>query len=265
MLSPESFFSLEGWEHRSIFNDCEKVWEVLPRIKNYIRKRIAPNVSEIRGEFGPMVSRTCVIWEGRVLFDGFNVEPGDVTKKKFLVSNGRGPMQGAIVIFAGASLMDDEIELRPGSVIEPGALIKGPTIIGEYTDVRQGAYVRGSCLIGSRCVVGHTTEVKNAVMLPGAKAGHFAYIGDSVLGRNSNLGAGTKLANLKIKGNEVLVRVGAEKVPTGLRKFGAILGDDVQTGCNSVTNPGTVVGKKSMIYPCVAVMPAYYAPESVIQ
>ena len=265
MLSPESFFSLEGWEYRDVFEGCEKVWEVLPRIKNYVQGKIQPNVNEIRREFGATVARTCVIWEGRLLFDGFNIKLGDVTKKKFVVSNGQGPMEGATVIFAGASLMDDEIELRPGAVIEPGALIKGPTIIGEYTDVRQGAYLRGSCLIGSQCVVGHTTEVKNSIMLPGAKAGHFAYIGDSVLGRDSNLGAGTKLANLKIKGKEVFVKVDNERVGTGLRKFGAILGDCVQTGCNSVTNPGTVVGPNSLICPCISVLPAYHPPRSVIR
>ena len=265
MLSPESFFLLEEWEYRDVFEGCERVWEVLPKIKSYIQSRINPNVSEIRSEFGPVVARTCVIWEGRILFDGFRLELGDVTKKKFTVSNGRGLMAGATVIFAGASLMDDEIELRPGSVVEPGALIKGPTIIGEFTDVRQGAYLRGSCLIGSRCVVGHTTEVKNSIMLPGAKAGHFAYVGDSVLGRDSNLGAGTKLANLKIKGNEVFIKVDGKRVGTGLRKFGAILGDGVQTGCNSVTNPGTVVGPNSLICPCVSVMAAYHPPRSVIR
>jgi len=265
VLSPKSFFSFEKWEYRDIFNECENVWEVLPQIKDYVRDRINPNVEMIRREFGFTVEKTCVIWEGRLLFDGFHLEPGDVTKKNFLVSDSVGRMEGATVIFAGASLMDDEIELKPGAVIEPGALIKGPTIVGKYADVRQGAYLRGGCLIGDQCVVGHTTEVKNSLMLPGAKAGHFAYIGDSVLGKDCNLGAGTKLANLKIKGREVVVKVDDEKIGTGLRKFGAILGDEVQTGCNSVINPGTVVGPRSLVYPCVAVWPAYYPPESVIK
>ncbi len=265
MLSPESFFMLKDWQYRDVFEGCEKVWEVLPKIRSYVARKIVPNVVEIRREFGSVVGKTCVIWEGRLLFDGFTIELADVTKKKFKVSNRDGVMTGAIVVFAGASLMDDEIELKPGTVVEPGALIKGPTIICEYSDIRQGAYLRGGCLIGSQCVVGHTTEVKNAIMLPGAKAGHFAYIGDSVLGRNSNLGAGTKLANLKIRGDEVLVKVNGEKTATGLRKFGAILGDEVQTGCNSVTNPGTVVGAGSLVWPCISVPPAYYPPGSLIR
>ncbi len=265
MLSSENFFSLEDWEYGDLFDGCDKVWEVLPKIKDYVRRKLNPNVSEIRREFGSTVEKTCVIWEGRLLFEGFELKLGDVTKKKFVVSNGQGVMEGAIVVFAGSSLMDDDIELKPGAVVEPGALIKGPTIIGEYTDVRQGAYLRGSCLIGEQCVVGHTTEVKNSVMLPEAKAGHFAYIGDSVLGRNCNLGAGTKLANLKIRGREVFVSIGSERIGTGLRKFGAILGDYVETGCNSVTNPGTVIGPKSLVCPCITVKPGYYPRGSVIR
>ena len=87
MLYPESFFSLEGWEYRDVFEGCEKVWEVLPRIKSYVQGKIQPNVSEIRREFGSTVAKTCVIWEGRLLFDGFNIKLGDVTKKKLLMFN----------------------------------------------------------------------------------------------------------------------------------------------------------------------------------
>ncbi len=102
-------------------------------------------------------------------------------------------------------------------------MLKGPAVIGDHTEIRQGAYIRGYCLTGARCVIGHTTEVKHAVFLDDAKAGHFAYLGDSILGNRVNLGAGTKLANLRFHGDEVRIRTPDGQVPTGLRKFGAIM------------------------------------------
>ena len=143
-------------------------------------------------------------------------------------------------------------------------MIKGPTIIGNNTEVRQGAYIRGDCLIGDRCVVGHTTEVKTSIMLNDAKAGHFAYVGDSILGNHVNLGAGTKLANLKIIDVEMKLRIEGEVYKTGLRKLGAILGDHVETGCNSVTSPGTLLGKGSLVYPCLNEPGGYYPKRSII-
>jgi len=142
------------------------------------------------------------------------------------------------------------ISIGKGTVVEPGAYIKGPCIIGENCEVRHGAYIRGNFITGRHCVIGHSTEVKNAVFLDGAHAGHFAYVGDSVLGNRVNLGAGTKCANLRLDRQTVPVLFGDKRLDSGLRKFGAILGDDVQLGCNSVTNPGVMMGKKSMGYPC---------------
>ena len=150
-------------------------------------------------------------------------------------------------------------------VVEPGALVKGPTLIAGESELRQGAYVRGKCIVGKGCVVGHTTEMKSSVMLDGAKAGHFAYIGDSILGNSTNLGAGTKLANLKIGGASIFVKVGEDKIYTGLRKFGAVIGDCVEIGCNAVTNPGTLLGKKAMVLPVSSVKAGYYPPESLVR
>jgi len=161
-------------------------------------------------------------------------------------------------------LFDSNIYIGEGTVVEPGALIKGPSIIGNHTEVRQGAYLRGNCLIGDRCVVGHTTEVKHSIMLDDAKAGHFAYIGDSVLGNHVNLGAGTKLANLKIVDVEMKLMVEGKVYETGLRKLGAILGDYTETGCNSVTSPGTLLGKASLVYPCVNVPGGFYPERSIV-
>ncbi|MEW5947506.1 MAG: glucose-1-phosphate thymidylyltransferase [bacterium] len=146
--------------------------------------------------------------------------------------------------------VEGKVRMGRGSVVEPGAFIQGPAYIGEGAVIRHGAYVRGDVIVGDECVVGHATEVKNSVFLRGAKAAHFAYVGDSVLGAGVNLGAGTKLANFKFRagGSEVVVRIGGRDFPTGLRKLGAILGDGVEFGCNCVAAPGTLVGKNSLVY-----------------
>jgi NDP-sugar pyrophosphorylase family protein len=143
--------------------------------------------------------------------------------------------------------------IAEGATVEPTAMIQGPCVIGPKAEVRHGAYIRGNVWIGSESVVGHTTEVKGAVFFDGAKAGHFAYVGDALLGRNVNLGAGTKLANLKLKGDEVRFKhpTTSEFVSSGLRKFGAIMGDESQTGCNSVLSPGTILMPHTAVLPCV--------------
>jgi len=148
--------------------------------------------------------------------------------------------------------------------VEPGALIKGPIVVGSRTEIRQGAYVRGDCLVGDGCVVGHTTEIKGSIMMDGAKAGHFAYIGDSILGRNVNLGAGTKLANLKVIGGTVTFMHDKTQYDTGRRKLGAVLGDRTETGCNSVTSPGTLMGRRSIVYSTLTVPAGYYRRRGIV-
>ncbi|MGE3953984.1 MAG: UDP-N-acetylglucosamine diphosphorylase [Parachlamydiales bacterium] len=147
-----------------------------------------------------------------------------------------------------AYLVGDGIEIGEGTVVEPGAYIKGPCIIGKECQIRHGAYIRGDLVTGDRCVIGHATEVKHAIFLNGAQAGHFAYVGDSILGNGVNLGAGVKLANFKLAGQTI--SVGEHK--TGLRKLGAILGDGCSLGCNSVANPGTILGKGTCCHPCTS-------------
>jgi len=152
----------------------------------------------------------------------------------------------------GAYLHSPElISIGEGTVVEPGAYIRGPCIIGRNNSIRQGAYIRGNVIVGDNCVVGHATEAKNTVFLNGAQAGHFAYLGDTILGVKCNVGAGTKCANLKLDWKEVVVRTKGQTFNTDLRKFGAILGDYVQIGCNAVTNPGTMIGPHSRCYPCL--------------
>lgn len=144
----------------------------------------------------------------------------------------------------------EQISIGKGTVVEPGAYIKGPCIIGKNCTVRHGAYIRGDFICGNDCIIGHDTEVKNAIFLDGVHAAHFAYVGDSILGNKVNLGAGTKCANLKLDTSKIVIRIHGERIETGLRKFGAIIGDGSQTGCNSVLNPGTLLGKNVCCYPC---------------
>jgi NDP-sugar pyrophosphorylase family protein len=144
------------------------------------------------------------------------------------------------------------VYIAEGAVVEPTAYIQGPCVIGPGAEVRHGAYIRGNAWIGAKAVVGHTTEVKGAVFFDGAKAGHFAYIGDSILGQDVNLGAGTKLANLKLRGDEVKFKhpETGKITASGLRKFSAIMGDKAQTGCNSVLSPGTLLLPGALVMPC---------------
>tara|TARA_B100000459_G_scaffold147462_1_gene117563 strand:+ start:10094 stop:10801 length:708 start_codon:yes stop_codon:yes gene_type:complete len=133
--------------------------------------------------------------------------------------------------------------------IEPGAHLIGPCYVGPKAEIRHGAYVRGFSWICADAVVGHASETKHCVLLPGAKAPHFNYVGDSILGKGVNLGAGTKISNLRNDGGEVQLRIESERFGSGLRKFGAILGEGCQLGCNSVTNPGVILGCNSIVWP----------------
>lgn len=170
--------------------------------------------------------------------------------KLYLQNSSLGNIE--VTVPEGVYLINPElISIGKGTVLEQGAYIKGPCIIGENCSVRHGAYIRGDFIAGNNCVIGHDTEVKNAVMLDKAQAGHFAYLGDTILGNYVNLGAGTKCANLKLDHQNVSVNIDGDLFDTGLKKFGAIIGDESQTGCNSVTNPGSLLGKQVCCYPCV--------------
>lgn len=139
------------------------------------------------------------------------------------------------------------------AIVEEGAYLIGPCYIGPRAVVRSGAYVREHSWICAEAVVGHATEVKHSILLPGAKAPHFNYVGDSILGKDVNLGAGTKLSNLRNDGGEVHLRINGERRGCGFRKFGAVLGEGCALGCNSVTNPGVVLGRNNIVWPNVTV------------
>lgn len=150
-----------------------------------------------------------------------------------------------------AVLSGKNIVIEEGATIEAGAHITGPTYICKGASIRHGAYVRGDVYLSPGAVIGHTTEAKGALLLPDAKAAHFAYVGNSVLGADCNLGAGTKLANLRFDHGPVSIRVGAERYETGLKKCGAMMGNRSQTGCNAVTNPGTIFLPGTFLRPTV--------------
>ena len=154
---------------------------------------------------------------------------------------------------------DPQVWVHKTAKIAPTAFLGAPCIIGAETEVRHCAFIRGSALVGEKCVVGNSVELKNVILFNGVQVPHFNYVGDSILGYKAHMGAGAVTSNVKSDKTLVVVKNGEEKIETGLKKFGAMLGDHVEVGCNSVLNPGTVVGKNSNIYPtsCVrGVVPA---------
>jgi len=226
-LTPSSFFDLKNYPQADIFADLDYVWQAVDRIAVYLAKTIGGKGKQS---------------EGRIM--------------------------------EGAFLGEGDIVIGPGTVVEPGAYIVGPTLIGANCKIAQSAYIRGNAIIGDGSVVGHTTEVKNSIFLPGAHAPHFNYVGDSILGRGVNLGAGTKLSNLTVvsikdtatgKRPTIQLTIDGKSYDTGRAKLGAILGDDAQTGCNSVLNPGVLIGPRTLVYPNLSLSKGYYPADAIIK
>ncbi|MBQ7076875.1 MAG: UDP-N-acetylglucosamine pyrophosphorylase [Lachnospiraceae bacterium] len=143
----------------------------------------------------------------------------------------------------------DNVFIHKTAKVFPTATILGPAIIGARTEVRPGAFIRGNAIVGEDCVVGNSTELKNVILFNHVQVPHYNYVGDSILGHYSHMGAGSITSNVKSDKTLVVVKDGEEKIETGLKKFGAMLGDHVEVGCNSVLNPGTVIGRNTNIYP----------------
>ncbi|MFQ3548857.1 MAG: glucose-1-phosphate thymidylyltransferase [Armatimonadota bacterium] len=230
MLTPSDFFDLEDFEFKAVFDDCEFVWDALMKTGRFALEYIM-NIKEESTIFG--------------------------------------------TVLKGAYIDDsDAIVIGEGTVVEPGAFIQGPAIIGKNCQIRHGAYIRGDVIIGNNCIIGHTSELKNSIMLDKAQCPHFAYVGDSILGREVNLGAGTKLSNVQVvsvkdkithKRPTIKITINGIEYDTKLQKFGAVIGDRSQTGCNTVTNPGCLIGKDTLIYPNVSLRKGYYPDKKIIK
>ena len=162
-------------------------------------------------------------------------------------------------------LSGDKIAIGRGTRIAPGATLEGPLRIGRDCVVRAGAYLRGGCWLEDGCVVGAHVEVKRAIFLAGAKAPHLSYVGDSILGRGVNLGAGTILSNFRHDGGEIAIPHEDGRIATGCRKLGALLGDEVATGCNAVLNPGTIVGARTRLYTGVQLRSGVWPADSMVR
>lgn len=158
----------------------------------------------------------------------------------------------------GYTLLCDGVLIGENVKIYPTATIEGPTIIGSGTEIRPGAFIRGGVITGENCVIGNSSELKNCILLNKVQIPHYNYVGDSILGNKAHTGAGTICSNLKSDGKNVVIR-GDVDYPTGLRKVGGILADGADVGCNSVINPGTVIGKNTSVYPLTFLRGVYPA------
>lgn len=266
MITVQDFFDLSDFPNAEFFENESPVWQPLGDLKTYMDGYQYPKYDQVYFTTGVPLKEHVVIHEGKMLcFNDFEIEFGDATKKRLVVKRGGMVLEGASVIMAGATITGNQIAFGKGVLIENGAMVKSPAIIGDYTEVRQGAYLRGYCLAGKRCVLGHTTEIKHSIFLNDAKAGHFAYLGDSILGQNANLGAGTKFANLKFIPGNIAIKHDGELLDTGRRKLGAILADGCQTGCNSVTSPGTLMGKNAVLMPNTTAPGGLHKERSIIR
>ena len=175
------------------------------------------------------------------------------------------------ILELGKTLPQDEYDsptegiwIAKDASVAPSAVINPPCIIGKGAEVRHCAFIRGSALVGAGAVVGNSCELKNCILFDKVQVPHFNYVGDSILGFKSHMGAGSITSNIKSDKTNVVISANGEKITTGLKKIGAILGDEVEVGCNSVLNPGTVVGKNSNIYPLSSVR-GYVPPKHILK
>lgn len=230
MLTPSDFFDLSSALHAGAFKDATYCWDALKTLGDYIQASFA-------SDFPPGIHPDA------------KVHPSAVINTA-------------------------QVHIGAGAVIMPQTYIEGPAIISAGASVVQGAYVRADVVLSPGAILGHTSEAKNALFLENAHAPHFAYVGDSILGARVNLGAGTKLSNLAMNSEKdpltgkrptVIIQIKDQTYDTELAKLGAIFGDDAQSGCNTVTNPGSLIGKGTLIYAMASVRKGYYPPNSILK
>lgn len=179
------------------------------------------------------------------------------------------PKISAFIVELGGRLSQEEynqvsenVWIAKSAVVAPTASITGPCIIGKNAEVRHCAFIRGNAIVGEGAVVGNSTELKNVVLFNKVQVPHYNYVGDSILGYKAHMGAGSITSNVKSDKTLVCVNVNGTKIETGLKKFGAMVGDNVEVGCGSILNPGTVVGRESNIYPLSSVR-GFVPPKSI--
>ncbi|HBT97361.1 MAG TPA: hypothetical protein DEB25_06905, partial [Desulfobulbaceae bacterium] len=205
MFPAKDFFDLQDFAHAAIFAPEAPVWQALDALKSYIDGYTYPALDRDLLPDGRPLPETVIFHDGRWRSAaGLTIEYGDINKAGLAVFADGRRLEGATVIMAGAVLVGQRFAFGQGVLVESQAMLKAPVICDDYTEVRQAAYLRGYCLAGKRCVLGHATEIKHSIFLNDAKAGHFAYLGDSILGNGCNLGAGTKFANLRFIGGNIV-------------------------------------------------------------
>jgi NDP-sugar pyrophosphorylase family protein len=201
MFHPYAYLDLRHTDHQLLIDKSVRVWEILPKIADYLEHHLKPANHGIKH---------------------------------------------------GTSFIGKNVFIGKNTIIEEGAMIKGPAWIGEGCELRKGCYIRENVIVGNRSVIGNSCELKNALLFDEVQVPHFNYVGDSILGFRAHLGAGVILSNVRLDRQEIVIKIGTEKISTGLKKFGAILGDYVEIGCNAVLSPGSIIGRESIIYPTVS-------------
>ncbi len=181
------------------------------------------------------------------------------------------PKIGDFIIRLGSTLPEEKFEKRGENIwiaksakVYPSACINGPAIIDEEAEIRHCAFIRGNAIVGKGAVVGNSTELKNVILFNKVQVPHYNYVGDSILGFKAHMGAGSITSNVKSDKTLVVVKAGSERYETGLKKFGAMLADHVEVGCNSVLNPGTIIGKETNVYP-VSMVRGFVPPNSIFK
>lgn len=222
MFKPGDLFDLKQTEHTALFEGCEFAWDGLKKLKAYIEHKV--RIPRKQGNGGETEQLRAYLAEELLRGTQGHKRPG---------------------VFIG-----EQVFIGEGTVIEDGVMIKGPAIIGRNCEIRHNAYIREHVIIGDDCIIGNACEFKHSILFNHATVPHFSYVGDSILGYKAHLGAGVKISNVKLMAGNVKVMKGGAPFDTGLRKFGALLGDNTDIGCNSVLNPGSIVGRGSVIYPC---------------
>lgn len=259
------FLNLEQFEAKNIFHDSQFLWSPLKKIELFIREKILERGTdsgftdgfELQSLAGDSASDSPPDREGA----NENLVLKLLLIKKYL------KLQEP---FVSKRL---NIFIEEGVILEPTATIKPPVYIGKNSEIRQAAYIRGNVIVGERSVIGHTTEIKNSIMMNHSEAGHFSYIGDSIIGSYVNLGAGVKLANLQFRSKdektdgfirEIKINIDKKVISTQMEKLGAIIGDFVEIGCNAVTCPATLLETNARIYPCANVQKGLYKAGTTI-